>query len=328
MPRNAEQKIKLLVLYDILLRETDEEHPLSTDEIVEKLCKRGINIARKVLPCDIALLNKYGFEVLSYKKRSYYYYVAYRKFDVAELRILIDAIQAANFIPEAHTIDLAKRLAGLAGTHSAEEMGRRFVCYDTVKKNNGNIFYYTDKIERAIEDRKKVSFRYFSLNYKGEKVFRREGRRYIVNPVVLVCDNDNYYLVCYDDKHEGTANYRLDRMDDLVEEDTHITEREGSRDFNQHIYRRQAFSMYAGEPTDVYLIVEEPLVEEMFDKFGMNIKLIPLGDGGKYRLAVFVQVSLAFFRWAAGSLGKIRIDGPTQVSEEFARFIEQLKSSY
>ena len=73
MPRNAEQKIKLLVLYDILLRETDEEHPLSTDEIVEKLCKRGINIARKVLPCDIALLNKYGFEVLSYKKRSYYY---------------------------------------------------------------------------------------------------------------------------------------------------------------------------------------------------------------------------------------------------------------
>ena len=157
MPRNAEQKIKLLVLYDILLRETDEEHALSTDEIVEKLRERGIDIARKVLPCDIALLNKYGFEVLSYKKRSYYYYVAYRKFDMAELRILIDAIQAVNFIPEAHTIDLAKRLAGLAGTHSAEEMGRRFVCYDTVKKNNNNTFCYTDKIERAIEGSKKIS---------------------------------------------------------------------------------------------------------------------------------------------------------------------------
>ena len=139
------------------MRETDEEHVLSTDEIVEKLRERGIDIARKVLPCDIALLNKYGFEVLSYKKRSYYYYVAYRKFDVAELRILIDAIQAANFIPEAHTIDLAKRLAGLAGTHSAEETGRRFVCYDTVKKNNNNTFCYTDKIERAIEGSKKIS---------------------------------------------------------------------------------------------------------------------------------------------------------------------------
>lgn len=327
MARNSEQKIKLLVLYDILLRETDESHALSTDEIVEKLRERGIEIARKVLPGDIALLNKYGFEVLSYKKRSYYYYVAYRKFDVAELRVLIDAVQAANFISEAHTIDLAKRLAGLAGTHSAEEIGRRFVCYDTVKKNNGNIFYYTDRIERAIEERKKVSFRYFSLNYRGEKVYRREGRRYIVNPVVLICDDDNYYLVCYDDKHEGTANYRLDRMDELAEEDMPIAEREEYKGFNQHTYRRQAFSMYAGEPTDVCLTVEESLVEEMFDKFGLNIKLMPLGDG-KYRLTVRVQVSPAFFRWVAGSLGKIRIDGPTQVSEEFTRYIEQLKSSY
>ena len=65
MARNSEQKIKLLVLYDILLRETDESHALSTDEIVEKLRERGIEIARKVLPGDIALLNKYGFEVLS-----------------------------------------------------------------------------------------------------------------------------------------------------------------------------------------------------------------------------------------------------------------------
>lgn len=107
--------------------------------------------------------------------------------------------------------------------------------FELLHKRGTALFY--------IEGSKKVSFRYFSLNYKGEKVFRREGRRYIVNPVVLVCDNDNYYLVCYDDKHEGTANYRLDRMDELAEEDTPITEREKSRDFNQHIYRRQSFSI-------------------------------------------------------------------------------------
>ena len=157
-----------MVLYDILLRETDEEHPLSTDEIVEKLRERGINIARKVLPGDIELLNKYGFEVLSYKKRSYYYYVAYRKFDVAELRILIDAIQAANFIPEAHTIDLAKRLAGLAGTHSAEEMGRRFVCYDTVKKNNNNItLTYSDELHTEESFKKGVKICLRNLCYRN-----------------------------------------------------------------------------------------------------------------------------------------------------------------
>lgn len=84
-----------------------------------------------------------------------------------------------------------KRLAGFVGAHSAEEMGHRFVCYDTVKKNTGNIFYDADRMEYAI------------------KVYRREGRRYTVNSVVLACDDDNYYFACYDDKHEGTANYRL-----------------------------------------------------------------------------------------------------------------------
>ena len=82
MPRANEQKIKLLVLYDILQRETDEEHPLSTNEIIERLSARGIEVSRKILPGDIALLNKYGFEILSYKKKSHYYYVAYRPFDM------------------------------------------------------------------------------------------------------------------------------------------------------------------------------------------------------------------------------------------------------
>ena len=109
MPKNAGQKIKLLMLYDILQRETDEEHPLSTEELIEKLREKGIEAAPRVLPRDISLLNEYSFEVLSYKKKSYYYYVAYRRFDTAELRVLIDAVQAANFIPEAHTEDLARR---------------------------------------------------------------------------------------------------------------------------------------------------------------------------------------------------------------------------
>lgn len=91
MPRNNEQKIKLLILYDILLRGTDEEHALSTDELIERLNARGIHVENKALLTDIRTLNDWGFEVMSYKRKSYYFYVADRKFDIAELRILIDA---------------------------------------------------------------------------------------------------------------------------------------------------------------------------------------------------------------------------------------------
>ena len=130
MPRANEQKIKLLVLYDILQRETDEEHPLSTNEIIERLSARGIEVSRKILPGDIALLNKYGFEILSYKKKSHYYYVAYRPFDIAELKVLIDAVQAATFISESKTEGLVNRLASMAGENQAEKLKQNFICYD------------------------------------------------------------------------------------------------------------------------------------------------------------------------------------------------------
>lgn len=73
MPRNTEQKIKLLVLYDLLCRLTDDEHALHTDEIIAELAKYNIPVSRKVLTKDIALLNEYGYEVLSYKKKYLYY---------------------------------------------------------------------------------------------------------------------------------------------------------------------------------------------------------------------------------------------------------------
>ena len=127
MPRNAEQKIKLLVLYDILQRETDEEHPLSTDVLVEKLRERGINAAGKSVVADVKTLNDWGYEVLSFKKRSYYFYTADKYFDIAELRILIDAVQAANFISEEKTSEFVDKLASIAGRQKAEQLKRGVV---------------------------------------------------------------------------------------------------------------------------------------------------------------------------------------------------------
>lgn len=75
MPYTVEQKIKLLVLWDILCRNTDEAHALNTDEIIEMLAEKGINVGRKVLVQDIDLLNRYGYEVMSYKKKYHYSWI-------------------------------------------------------------------------------------------------------------------------------------------------------------------------------------------------------------------------------------------------------------
>ena len=96
MAKNTDSSIKLLVLYDILLKSTDEEHALSTNEIIEELKKRGISVSRKVLPSDIDLLNKYGYEICSYVKKARYYYAVHQLFDTAEITMLTDVIKASK----------------------------------------------------------------------------------------------------------------------------------------------------------------------------------------------------------------------------------------
>ena len=96
MAKNTDTSIKLLVLYDILCKMTDEDHALSTNELIDELAKRGIAVSRKVLPSDIALLNKYGYEVCSYTKKARYYYTEHQFFDTAEITMLADVVKASK----------------------------------------------------------------------------------------------------------------------------------------------------------------------------------------------------------------------------------------
>ena len=93
---NDIHKIKLLVLWDILCKNTDEDHAMNTDEIINRLGERGIEVSRKTVVEDIKTLCAYGYEVLSYKKKFHYYYVVNRSLDTAEVVMLADAVNASS----------------------------------------------------------------------------------------------------------------------------------------------------------------------------------------------------------------------------------------
>lgn len=326
MSKNTDTSIKLLVLYDILSRMTDEKNALSTNQIIAELGKRGISASRKVLPSDVALLNKYGYEVCTYTKKARYYYVVEHIFDNAEVTMLADVIKASKFTETRKNI-LINKLYSAIGVQKKSKSSDNIFSLETTRNGNTRLIYNIDAIERAIEEDKKVSFLYYSLDEHKKKVYRCDKKRYVFNPLSMIWNKDNYYLLCYDDKHDGLSRYRIDKMEDVqVENSPRLTKKE-FENFNLEAYRKQIFSMFGGELKSVTIQFSKDLLGEIYDKFGSDIS-IQTASNDEFRTTVEVQVSKTFFIWVVGTLGKVKILEPSTVKNEFDEFIELIKTKY
>lgn len=325
MAKNTDSSIKLLVLYDILLKSTDEEHALSTNEIIEELKKRGISVSRKVLPSDIDLLNKYGYEICSYVKKSRYYYAIHQLFDTAEITMLTDVIKASK-LTDSRKETIINKLYSTIGMYK-DTATDNIIFLETKKYGNSSIIYNIDAIETAIKQKKKVSFVYFHLDENKNKVYNKDKKRYVFNPLSLIWSKDNYYLLCYDDRHDGTSRYRIDKMENVTVEDEPILEKEEFKDFDSETYRKQVFSMFGGELEKVTIQFDKELLSDVYDKFGTDIQIHKSSDG-TLTTTIEVQVSKTFFLWVVGTLGKVKIIEPSQVAEKFGSFVKQITDNY
>ena len=327
MVQENELKIKLLVLYDILCRLTDEDHALNSDELVEELAKRGIKVNRRFISSDVELLNKFGYEVLSYKKKYIYYYVVSRPFDTAEVVMLADVVKASKLSNEQKN-KLIERLSGTLGQHQATVLSKHIISFEPMGKKGGySLIYNVDTIERAINENKQVTFLYFNYDEKHKKVYRKNGERYTANPIVMVWNKDNYYLLCFNNNHDDIVTYRIDKMEDVRVEETERQPHPEYETFNTEEYRRQVFSMFGGELQNVTLTVAPEMISDIYDKFGDSVRIVKKNDD-TYCAEIKVQVSRPFFAWIIGSQGKVRIKTPCKVVEEFNEFITKVKEAY
>lgn len=318
------QKIKLLKLYELLQQETDEEHPMTTMTIVHRLGEAGISCDRRTLSKDMAILNEYGYEFMWRKvSKEKGYYVEDRSFSVPELKILIDAVQAASFVTEKKTAELIDKIAALGGSHRADILKDNMVCFNTRKHSNEAIYYNVNYLEDAIQQQKKVIYRYFDLNEYGEKVYRKDGHHYVAEPVALVFNEDNYYLVAYSAKHDGTANYRVDRMDAVEVLDEPISEKALQLRDSISSYTEQAFKMYGGQPMDITIQFNNKLIGVVYNKFGEGTRMVRLTEDSCVA-TVKVQVSPTFWGWIFQFGGQMRITSPESMIAEYKQHVAKL----
>ena len=324
------QKIKLLMLFELLRKETDEGHPISRRQLCARLNGMGVSSNVRTLSLDIGVLRENGFEVVSFlKDKERFYFVPERELSIPEIKILIDAVQAASFITDKKTAELVEKIAAIGGSHQAELLKKNMVCFNTRKHTNEAILYTVDTIEEAIVRRKKITFHYFHLNEKADRVYVTTAggskKTYNVEPVALVFNEDNYYLMAYSSRHPGrTANYRVDRMDrvEIVEEST-LSEEAVARIDSVADFTEQAFKMYGGETEEVVLRFDRTLVEPVFDKFGEDTA-ITLVDELACEATVRVQISPTFFGWLAQFGGKMKIVKPKKVLEWYSKNIKEI----
>jgi predicted DNA-binding transcriptional regulator YafY len=311
------QKIKLLLLYTMLQQETDESFPLTTNQLCKRLTDLGITCDRRTLSTDIDLLNAYDYEVMSKPLgREKAYYVEDRKFSLPELKILIDAVQAAHFITPKKTEALIDKLSSLGGFHRGELLKRNQGRFHVRKHTNEEIYYAVEALECALQQKKKASFLYFDRDEHGNKKYRRDKQRYITEPVSLVFSDDNYYLLSYHDEQQKLYHYRVDRMESVQVLEEPISPEAVAAHGEVPDYTGQLFRMFAGATEQVTLEFQDSLIGVVQDRFGEDTKMIRTGDD-RCCAEVEVQVSPTFWGWLFQMAGQMKILAPESLAEAY-----------
>ena len=330
MPKMERQKAKLLVLLDLLWRKTDEEHKLSVPQILEHLEQHGVPAERKSIYSDIEALRDAGVDVELQRGPHGGYYIAQRPFELAELKLLVDAVQASRFITKQKSTQLIKKLEGLASEYQGRQLHRQVVVTGRVKTMNKSVLYSVDGLHGAILADRQVSFEYLDWNLEKKRVPRHEGRRYQVSPWALVWNNDNYYLVACQDGPEGQQirHYRVDKMKRIQVERNHP--RQGRKEFARMDlaeYTKGLFGMFGGQRTTVQLRCRNDLVDVILDRFGPEVTLVHQQDD-TFDLYADVVISQQFAGWICGLGGGVQVIQPPEARSRMRELARTLAEQY
>lgn len=328
MAKGKNQRLKLFYLLDILNTYTDDEHALSMAEIIVKLAAYGVNAERKSLYTDIEELRHYGADIIGEKAgQGYTYRIGNRKFEIAELKLLMDAVQSSKFITRKKSSELIKKLEDQTSKYHAATLNHQVFVAGRVKTMNESIYYNVDLIHTAISEDVKVRFRYFMWDENKKQVYRREGAYYSVSPWGLTWDDENYYMIGYDDAYESIRYYRVDKMKKILLTEDKREGRERFDSLDMAAYSKKRFGMFDGEETEVKLLCENDMAGVIIDRFGKSTPFLKQ-DENHFVAIVSVAVSVQFLGWIMALGDGVKVVGPESVVEEMKAEISRLNEMY
>ena len=322
-------KLALMIIYKYLMENTDENHTVNATDLAAELERYGISENRRTIYNDISILMDYGIDVITPEKSDNRggYYIGSRDFELAELKLLVDAVQSSKFITIKKSEELISKLSKLTSTSQAAQLRREVFVRNRIKTGNESIFYNVDGIYEAIHNDHQIEFRYGEIRRDGELVPRKNGAVYKVSPMTLTWDDENYYLVAYDAGAEKVKHYRVDKIMNIQETKDLRKGKELFRRFDLAAYAKKTFGMYGGTDADITLRCENHLAGVVIDRFGSDTLLVPDGDT-HIRAHVKVAVSHQFYGWVTAIGPGMEILSPADIRKEYTAYLSQIAAVY
>ena len=324
----AKGKLKMLYLVRIFSQETDDEHGLTLQQIIDRLDGYNISADRKTLYQDFEELRQFGYDIITTQVgHNTFYHLGARDFELPELKLLVDSVQAAKFITDRKSRELIGKLEGLVSHYQAQQLHRQVLISGRVKAMSESIYYNIDKLHEAINSGYQIRFQYYQWNVNKETELRRNGATYQVSPWALTWDDENYYLVAYDAEEDKIKHYRVDKMLRIRITDEIRLGKDRFREFDVAKYAKSLFGMFGGAETDVVLQGVDSMVGVIIDRFGKDIPIVSI-DESHFEASVRVALSAQFFGWIMALGEGIRIVGPEPVLVKMRREIRRLNEQY
>jgi predicted DNA-binding transcriptional regulator YafY len=327
MPRVFNQKIKILYLMRVFLERTDEGHPMSVKELITYLNSLGISAERKTVYDDIETLRNFGMDILNRREKPAGFYLASREFELPELKLLVDAVQSSRFITSGKSRQLIGKLERLTSVHEARQLRRHVFVENRVRTMNESVYYSIDEIQRALTEDRQISFQYCEWTVEKELRLKKNGERYCVSPWGLVWQNENYYLVAYDQKCGKVKHYRVDKILQIRIEEEPRSGRELFENYDAGELTSRTFGMFGGKEETICLEAHNRLVGVVLDRFGRDI-MIQRKDPEHFKTLIRVNVSDQFFGWIASLGPDAVIASPDDVRDKYREFLEKSLSNY
>ncbi len=317
-----ESKPRILYLQKILLERTDDENMLSTTQLIKILNDEyGIHAHRTTISKDIAELQEFGMDIVVVRSTQCKYFVASRRFELPEMKLLVDAVESSKFITRKKSAALIEKIHAMTSTGQAAKLKRNNYVVNRVKPDNEQIYYIIDTINDAINRGRQISFQYYDYTGLKKKVLKNKGEIYKLSPYKLLWYGDYYYALGYSEKQQDVVSFRVDR---IAARPTILSKYiiPMPDDFDIENYTKEVFFMFSGERVLVDLRCDNSLMKTMVDRFGEDVTTLAY-DMTSFRIQAEVAASQTFFGWVFGFDGKVQILGPKSVKEQYRQMIER-----